>query len=165
MKSWIWTKCEWSVRWSVLECVLLDNKYVNIGSTECISLLSNFLLLVLFRHLISLFWAHVPYSEYMWLYVPTIFVNYSRVQQLYYLFLHVLSLWWLNAYLHGCSSKVLSQLHSAFYKIIKYNMNSAQTIRKEFLVRVHFVFWLTHQPLLKHQTPPFLFTNHIKLST
>ena len=62
-------------------------------------------------------------------------------------------------FLHGCSSKVLSQLHGAFYKISKYNINSAQTLRKEFLVRVPFVFWLTHQTLLKRQTTPFLFTN------
>ena len=55
--------CEMRVNcWSIVGCVLLDNKYVNISSTECISLLPNFLLLVLFMHLISLFWAHLPYG-------------------------------------------------------------------------------------------------------
>ena len=50
--------------WSVVGCVLLDNKYVNIASMECISLPYNFLLLVLFMDLMSsLFWVHVRYSD------------------------------------------------------------------------------------------------------
>ena len=135
---WIWSVIKWKVGFEQSEmrvnCLMECSGMCKIRKCwfhGMYFLLSNFLLLVLFMHLISLFWVHVPYSEYMRLYVPKIFVNYySRVQQLYYLFLHVLCLWWLNAYLHGCSSKVLSQLHSAFYEISKYEHEQCTNLTK-----------------------------------
>ena len=48
-ESWIWTIRDASelldVGWSVEACVLMDNKYVNIASMECISLIYNFAVL------------------------------------------------------------------------------------------------------------------------